>query len=550
MFFWDKVRFLVIPGRREQELTLPRHRRFRDLPPTPVMEAMIDTYFFHVHNQPYSYFQEDSFRQRLECDTIPKCLILAILASSLKFSSHEYFHGYVREATDAYAREAWLLVLDDYMSSETPSNLYAAQTMNMLAIIDFTSGRTSSGWLKIGMAVRIAQDLQLMKEPSPLLPEVEQEEQRRVFWSIYLLDKLVSCQQGRPPALYDEDCQVRLPYSEEAFKNGGFETTITLYQFFSWDIGPDVSLSPLSLVILASSALGRCARYILHEPRTEEPPPWAPKSEFNSINSLLMLCEHHIQADGSAFETALAQYRKSDQSLDQQQVGHLLFSRVLFHVCHCLLNHPPLLRLRLQKLHCTVSSVFLTRTIQTSCEHACQLAKLLDAAASRGCHVQSSFYAYAAFLAGSILSIVIQAKRRKNEAPSVDLVTSSQQALRTLENMGSVWDHASKMHLKALLFDSNSSRVSELLDASSSTDIDPATQEMVWSTVDYGAMVSEVRGEQYLKISSAETPAFMSVDLGLDLGLDGSIDSHSNFAQGEITETMSCFSSSDLQYLL
>lgn len=57
--------------------------------------------------------------------------------------------------------------------------------------------------MKIGLAVRIAQDLRLMYEPdaSSNMNDVEREEHRRVFWSVYLLDKLVSCGRARPPAV-------------------------------------------------------------------------------------------------------------------------------------------------------------------------------------------------------------------------------------------------------------------------------------------------------------------------------------------------------------
>jgi hypothetical protein len=103
-----------------------------------VIKSLVDTYFAHVHCQPYSYFQEDTFRRRLADQTLPKCLLLAVLASALRFSSHEYFHLSTREAIDVYARKAWLSVLNDHMTADNSPRLYVAQTTNMLAIIDFT----------------------------------------------------------------------------------------------------------------------------------------------------------------------------------------------------------------------------------------------------------------------------------------------------------------------------------------------------------------------------------------------------------------------------
>lgn len=49
----------------------------------------------------------------------------------------------------------------------------------------------------------------------PEIPEgsdlFEAEKRRRVWYSIYVLDRLLSLQLGRPPAIHDEDCHVRLP---------------------------------------------------------------------------------------------------------------------------------------------------------------------------------------------------------------------------------------------------------------------------------------------------------------------------------------------------
>jgi hypothetical protein len=59
----------------------------------------------------------------------------------------------------------------------------------------------------------MAQSMGLHVEPrgsrdrSPL----ETEKRRRVWYSIYVLDRLLSLQLGRPPAINDDDCDVSLP---------------------------------------------------------------------------------------------------------------------------------------------------------------------------------------------------------------------------------------------------------------------------------------------------------------------------------------------------
>lgn len=102
------------------------------------MQSLIDTYFTHCNNQPYGYFHEETFRQKLAENALPKCVVLAVLASSMRFSDHEYYAGARAKATEAYAREAWLSVLTDHMTAEDSPDLHVAQATNILAIIDFT----------------------------------------------------------------------------------------------------------------------------------------------------------------------------------------------------------------------------------------------------------------------------------------------------------------------------------------------------------------------------------------------------------------------------
>ncbi|KAH8672293.1 fungal-specific transcription factor domain-containing protein [Ilyonectria robusta] len=491
------------------------------MPPEPVVQHLVDAYFVHSHNQPYSYFQEERFQQLRSFGLLPKCLVLAVLASSVRFSNHEYFQGRTHEAMEAYAREAWLAVLNDHLTVENCPNLYVAQTTNILAIVDFTAGRTSSGWLKIGLAVRIAQDLQLMKEPSPLLPIVEQEERRRVFWSVYLLDKLVSCGKARPPAIADEDCHVQLPCEEDVFRTGTWKQTATLHQLLNWNADLGEIRGHFTLAILVASALGRCARYVLHERETDYVRPWDSRSEFAAITSFLLLIEQHLQVDDLSVADIIANSRLPDGSLDHQTIGHAIFARVVFHLCHCLLNHPFLLTLRLQKLKAKAPPSFLTRTFETCCEHARKVPSWLDQAQAAGCHVEASFYAYSTCLAGSLLSLFIHAQQERGNSPEPELVEAGQQALRILKSMGKFWSHASKMHTQLLSFESHAQAFNNMLDPQTSFEIDAELEAALWTMVDYGAMCcssgAAEPGDTSISVNISP-PSFLDFDMDLAPG--------------------------------
>ncbi|KAI1872771.1 uncharacterized protein JN550_003645 [Neoarthrinium moseri] len=511
------------------ELDAANIPRFSTLPPHSVMQSLIDTYFLHAHNQPYSYFQEESFREGLAFGQLPKCLVYAVLATALRFSNDAYFNGAKDQATEAYAREAWLSVLNDHMTAENCPNLHVAQTTNLLAIIDFTAGRTSSGWLKIGLAVRIAQDLQLMKEPSGTSSVVEQEKCRRVFWSIYLLDKLVSCGRSRPPAIHDEDCQVQLPCDEMAFRNGYAQRTATLHQVSSWTAESNHIGGNFALAILAASALGRCARYVLHQRETDELAPWDSRSEFATINTYLLLVSHHLRVESMSVDDIVQKHQKTDGSLDCQDAGHMLFSHAVFHLCYCLLNHPILLLLRLQKLNYRVPANFLVRSLHTSCEHASMIIDILDQAATAGLPIRASFYAYATTLAGSIITIAIQAENQPSLLSVSKLQENSQQALSILERMGHVWEHASKMHQQLLLFNASDVASEIRLDSSLPLDTSPGLEDLLWPIVDYGLMCSRLKGSE-AKDATSRPPPFEEVNgfSGLDFNVD--IDSTEGFS--------------------
>ena len=73
---------------------------------------------------------------------------------------------------------------------------------------------TCSCWTTLGQAVRTAQSIGLHVETesqkSSMSP-LTRERRRRVWYSIYVLDRLLSLQLGRPPAIHDQDCHVPLP---------------------------------------------------------------------------------------------------------------------------------------------------------------------------------------------------------------------------------------------------------------------------------------------------------------------------------------------------
>ncbi|KAG9317240.1 fungal-specific transcription factor domain-containing protein [Chiua virens] len=67
-------------------------------------------------------------------------------------------------------------------------------------------------WLLVGQALRSAQDLGLHRSPRRLsISSVEKETRRKIWWSVYCLDRMLAVALGRPLGIEDSDCDVELP---------------------------------------------------------------------------------------------------------------------------------------------------------------------------------------------------------------------------------------------------------------------------------------------------------------------------------------------------
>ncbi|KAF2183691.1 hypothetical protein K469DRAFT_206266 [Zopfia rhizophila CBS 207.26] len=96
---------------------------------------------------------------------------------------------------------------------EEPS-LTHAKVAILLSIFNHESNMKSAGSMWLASAVGIAQELGLHAE-TETWPVVEGETRRRLWWSIYTWDRILSLAVGRPMLINNEDCHVSLPSSLE-----------------------------------------------------------------------------------------------------------------------------------------------------------------------------------------------------------------------------------------------------------------------------------------------------------------------------------------------
>jgi hypothetical protein len=103
-----------------------------------VLLAVVDAFFTYCHNQPYSFFHEGNFRRGLSQGSLPEHLLLAVLASAVRFSRHAYFNGRWYEAAVGYANRSWKSVVSSCITVSRTADVSIVQTIALLALFDFT----------------------------------------------------------------------------------------------------------------------------------------------------------------------------------------------------------------------------------------------------------------------------------------------------------------------------------------------------------------------------------------------------------------------------
>ena len=266
------------------------------------------------------------------------------------------------------------------------------------------------------------------------------------FWSIYILDKLISCAYSRPPAILDQDCLLQLPCDEEALDEGERSPMPTLEQMQDWQIAHANPVTPFALTVVTSSIFGRCARYVHGRSGTKGLPPWDPKSDFTATNSSLMLLESHLNAKEPRVHDPVQPCLSPSDSIDARRIGHLAFSQALFHLCHSLLNHPFLMHLRLRDIATRPPDSFTSRTFSLSQEHARQLSDLLARASQGLVSLDYSFYAFCAAVAAGIHGLALSlAQHQINEEHQATAQTYFRRSLEVLDRLGGLWPMAAHM---------------------------------------------------------------------------------------------------------
>lgn len=282
-----------------------------------------------------------------------------------------------------------------------------------------------------------------MEDPSNEIPPLEAEQQRRVFWSLYILDRLVSCGQHRPPMILDGSCHLQLPANESDYEAGVELRTPTLEQVFSLTSEQQGSLGYFAAEVIMARTLARTAQYMLQQIDIGcSGPPWNANSGYATLQSELLHLESLLLLRKPLSQLFSAEPGADASASVPKKLSHpMLFPRSIFHLCYCLLNHPFLLRRRFQQYSAAPPS-FQSRAFDEGFSHAKQQIALHRQCRSVGHHVQNSFDSYCIMVAGSILGLHSRGTNDEAKQESRRFVLES---IELLSDLGRRWANVSLM---------------------------------------------------------------------------------------------------------
>ncbi|KAL4892231.1 fungal-specific transcription factor domain-containing protein [Aspergillus ambiguus] len=207
--------------------------RTEHLPPVPLMDTLIDTFFRKIYKL-FPIIEAEDFRRQylmLRCNSGSRSGFLELLYSVLAVSSPHMATDdpvWSRPGCSAYR----CLDLGDHFYSlavaavgvhEQPLSWMTSFTVQDPSINTVTAftllgmhltqlGKLNEAWRIVGHAVRLGYEMGLHRSPKRMgLPLLDIKRRCQLWWCLYVMDRLLALHLGRPLAIHDADSDVFFP---------------------------------------------------------------------------------------------------------------------------------------------------------------------------------------------------------------------------------------------------------------------------------------------------------------------------------------------------
>ncbi|CAO3661570.1 unnamed protein product [Rhizopus stolonifer] len=193
----------------------------------PLSDALLKVYFAYIH-QAVPVLNKTIFLEeyrRIRPNFPHGCLLLAIYATAANYISVcERFE----DASSLNDGKPWNISKDfseklldkirQYIGKRYLPRLVIIQTTAIFHVHPFKFDKHTHGWISCFSVVRMCQDLEFHKSSETIDISLEEKEtRRRTWWSLYILDRWIAGDSGRPFTAIDEDISELYPSEYASF---------------------------------------------------------------------------------------------------------------------------------------------------------------------------------------------------------------------------------------------------------------------------------------------------------------------------------------------
>ncbi|OJD22577.1 hypothetical protein ACJ73_06075 [Blastomyces percursus] len=273
------------------------------IPPFPVAKRLYVTQYAYIGTI-FSFTSPETFETNIRgmydrepdfadiADCLQYCQIFIILAFGQMYSVNQWT-SYDGPPGFEYFQQAMHLLPDFH---EQPSVIFV-EVLSLVGYYFQNLNRRDAAFLHIGLAVRMAISLGLHQEVSDdSLGDLAREHRRRLWWSVYSLDRILCVKSGNPLTVADEDIGV-LPPSR---------------------LHDEPNLCPATVLFHyteLSRILGKIMKTVYRTPRT---------TAYNLVSSVQSILAELAQWQSNLPQALQCDFTKLDSEISRQSVSIFL----------------------------------------------------------------------------------------------------------------------------------------------------------------------------------------------------------------------------------
>ncbi|KAJ7650987.1 fungal-specific transcription factor domain-containing protein [Roridomyces roridus] len=256
-------------------------------PPRDLLNQLVELYFTKVHPT-FPILHSNSFRKDITdglhlTDTKFGAVVLAVLALASRHCDDPRVMVNGATLSSGWPFVAQVRILPDLLEPV----VYDAQFYSLMTLYSLGGSTPHLLWMYLGLAVRVIQyrGHYIRVRGGPM--KIEEELWNRAFWSVFILDGLVSSLPGRPPTLHLEefDADPPLEVDDEYWENG-----------FVQPLGKPSALSFFVHLVRLFEILAKAMRRLYNSKRLKASMAWTIDQEEESIAELDSLMNSFLNA--------------------------------------------------------------------------------------------------------------------------------------------------------------------------------------------------------------------------------------------------------------